>query len=289
MQQRQQTTAGRFLQRHGRAPTAAKRGKLALFPRRASNRDLLHAVSSGWFNNNFRRWIDHLDIGVAVPHQARHTLATNLLRNGATLTHVKQYLGQVSQRMAEHYVHIASTDPALEDALAAIWVAGPGASHPGQILSTGATTMTRQQAEAMALDLSRRSTPAEGGFCTYKPVVHGGDCPWNLNCHTCDKFVMSAADLVYWRRKQEQWATMAERAPDSATADYLHQVFEPTARAIAGLEQAVEAVGLFNEALSLDLRRPQDYFGRVWSMAFRARDLAQHDIDIDAIAPLSVT
>ncbi|GHB85932.1 hypothetical protein GCM10010347_66150 [Streptomyces cirratus] len=67
----------------------------------------------------------------------------------------------------------------------------------------------------------------------------------------------------------------AERAPDSATADYFHEIFEPTARAITGLERALEAVGLLDEALALDLRRPQDYFGRVWSTAFRAADLAE--------------
>lgn len=43
----------------------------------------------------------------------------------------------------------------------------------------------------------------------------------------------------------------------------MHQVFEPTARAITGLERALEAVGLLDEALALDLRRPQDYFGRL--------------------------
>ncbi|MDY7091239.1 MAG: tyrosine-type recombinase/integrase, partial [Actinomycetota bacterium] len=42
-----------------------------------------------------RRW---------VPHQARHNLATSLLRAGATLTHVRRYLGHVSERMAEHYI-----------------------------------------------------------------------------------------------------------------------------------------------------------------------------------------
>lgn len=68
---------------------------------------------------------------------------------------------------------------------------------------------------------------------------------------------------------------IAEGAPTSATADYLHNLFEPTARAIAGLEKALAAVGLLDEALSLDLRRPQDYFGRVWATAFRGRELAQ--------------
>ena len=39
-------------------------------------------------------------------------------------------------------------------------------------------------------------------------------------------------------------------------------------RALAGL-------GLLDEALALDLRRPQDYFHRVWTTAFRATDLAE--------------
>jgi hypothetical protein len=65
--------------------------------------------------------------------------------------------------------------------------------------------MTREQAQALAIDLSRRSTPAEGGFCTFQPVVDGGACPWNLDCHNCDKFVLSGADLLSWRRKREQW------------------------------------------------------------------------------------
>ncbi|MGW1091100.1 hypothetical protein ACWD4L_33620 [Streptomyces sp. NPDC002596] len=106
-------------------------------------------------------------------------------------------------------------------------------------------------------------------------MVQGDACPWNLNCHSCDKFVMSGADLVYWHRKREQWRLLAERAPDSATADFLHEVFEPTARAIDGLERAVEVVGMLDEALALDLRRPPDYFGRVWNTAFRAQELAR--------------
>jgi hypothetical protein len=98
-----------------------------------------------------------------------------------------------------------------------------------------------------------------------------------MDCHNCDKFVLSGADLVYWHRKREQWRTLAERAPDSATADFLHEVFEPTARAIDGLEKALATVGLLDDALTLDLRRPQDYFGRIWSLAFRAQDLARHE------------
>ncbi|MGW0558471.1 hypothetical protein ACWDZ6_30550 [Streptomyces sp. NPDC002926] len=101
------------------------------------------------------------------------------------------------------------------------------------------TTSHARTAQAMDIDLSRRSTPAEGGFCTFQPVVDGGACPWHPDCHDCDMFVLSGGDLLYWRRKREQWRLLAEGAPDDATADYLHQYFEPTARAIDGLERAL--------------------------------------------------
>ena len=71
----------------------------------------------------------------------------------------------------------------------------------------------------------------------------------------------------------------AEGAPDDATADYLHAYFEPTARAIDGLEKALAGLGLLDDALALDMRKPQDYFHRVWSTAFRAADLAAADDD----------
>jgi hypothetical protein len=116
------------------------------------------------------------------PHTAsaetRHTLATSLLRHGATLTHIRRYLGHVSDRMAEHYVQLSHSD--LEDVLQHVRVAGPGAASPGTLLSGPAAPLTREQAEALAIDLSRRSTPADGGFCTFQPVVDGGACPWNL-------------------------------------------------------------------------------------------------------------
>ncbi|MFE5125128.1 tyrosine-type recombinase/integrase [Streptomyces sp. NPDC056669] len=272
--ERQRKTIHRFIQRFGREPDQKERLEIALFVRRNSNRNLRQGMCYSWFHGAFKTWVSTLDIPHSVTHQARHTLATNLIKNGADLTHVKRYLGQVSEAMAEHYVHLASIEPRLEDALQAVWVGGPGSAEPGILLS-GGEPMTREEALALAVDLSRRSTPAEGGFCTYQPVVSGEACPWNLDCHNCDKFVMSGADLVYWHRKREQWRTVAEGAPDSATADYLHELFEPTSRAIDGLEKALGALGLLDEALALDLRRPQDYFGLVWSTAFRARELAQ--------------
>ena len=221
------------------------------------------SLTHQWFYSRFRPWVDAMDLGHYVPHQARHTLATSLLRHGATLTHIRRYLGQVSDRMAEHYVHLSHSD--LEDILQHVWVAGPGTASPGQLLAGDAAPLSPEQAQALAIDLSRRSTPAEGGFCTFQPVVDGGACPWNLDCHNCGKFVLSGADLLYWRRKREQWRLLAEGAPDDATATYLHDYFEPTARAIDGLEKALAGLGLLDDALALDLRKPQDYFHRVWS------------------------
>ncbi|ARP69158.1 integrase [Streptomyces pluripotens] len=275
--ERQRKTLDRFTARYGYRPTGAQRAGLALFPTVYRSQDGTVSLTHQWFYSRFRPWVDAMDLGHYVPHQARHTLATSLLRHGATLTHIRRYLGQVSDRMAEHYVHLTSSD--LENVLQHVWVAGPGTAQPGELLAGETTPLTRQQAQALAIDLSRRSTPAEGGFCTFQPVVDGGACPWNLDCHNCDKFVLSGADLLYWRRKREQWQLLAEGAPDDATADYLHRYFEPTARAIDGLEKALAGLGLLDDALALDLRKPQDYFHRVWSTAFRAADLADTGSD----------
>lgn len=278
---RQHTTLARFADSHGgRQPTPVERTSMVLFPSNRRSHGEIRAVSYTWFHNGFRRWVDDLDLGHYVPHQARHTMATKLLRHGATLSHIRRYLGHVSDRMAEHYIKVAVSE--IEDVLQHVWVTGPGAPNPGELLSDASTPMTRLEAEALAIDLSRRSTPTEGGLCTFQPVVDGGACPWKLDCENCDKFVLTGADLLYWRRKREQWHSIAERAPDDATADYLHQVFEPTGKAIDGLESALAGLGLLDDALALDLRRPQDYFQRLWSLGFRANDLASATTDPDA-------
>jgi integrase len=273
LRRRQDKTLAEFEERHGRPATSAERQKMALFPSRIRNPDGRVSIGYSVFGRAFRDWVDTLDVGHPVPHQARHTLATSLLRAGAGLHHIKKYLGHVSLAMAEHYAEVASSE--LDDILQHVWVAGPAAAQPGRLLSAPNPGADPAALRAMAVDLSRRSTPAEGGFCTFQPVVRGEACPWQLNCEGCDKFVLSGADLLYWRRKREQWRSLAERAPDDATADWLHQVFEPTARAIDGLETALAELGLLEQAMALDYRRPQDYFHRIWSTAFRATELAQ--------------
>ncbi len=265
---RRRKTLRRFELRHGRPPAPQDAAEMALFPSRVKNPMETRAISYSFFRCAFKPWVESLELGRCVPHQARHTLATKLLQAGATLAHVRKYLGQVSDRMAEHYIHIAGSD--LDDLLARVWVAGPGAGNPGEPLPGITTPLSQQAAEAMAVNVGRRCTPTLGGLCIEQVVIDGGRCPKKnkLDCDNCDKLVMTGADLLYWRRKREQWHSIAERAPDDATAGYLHKVFEPTARAIDGLEKALAGLGLLDQALALDLRRPQDYFHRLWNTGF---------------------
>lgn len=272
LDERRNKTLANFERRYGRRPTAEERPRMALFPRKYKNPRGEHAVTHPRFSNLFREWVGELELGAAVPHQARHTLATKLLAAGASMHHIKKFLGHVSERMSEHYAKVALSE--IDDVLHHVWVAGPGSARPGESLSEGVTPLPPEQAQALALDLSRRSTPTEGGICTFQVVVDGGACPWKLDCENCEKFVMTGADLLYWRRKREQWYSLAERAPNDETADWLHQVFAPTARAIDGLERALAGLGLLEDALNLDIRRPQDYFHRLWSTGFRTSDLA---------------
>ncbi|MFG2630664.1 hypothetical protein [Streptomyces sp. NPDC048473] len=133
----------------------------------------------------------------------------------------------------------------------------------------------------MAVDVGRRCTPTLGGLCTAQVVVDGGKCPRNLDCDNCDKLVMTGADLLYWRRRREHWYSVAERAPDDATAEYLHKIFEPTAQAIDDLERALAGLGLLDQALAMDLRRPQDYFSHMWNTGFPVAGLAADSDDFD--------
>ncbi|WP_257132478.1 MULTISPECIES: hypothetical protein [unclassified Streptomyces] len=75
-------------------------------------------------------------------------------------------------------------------------------------------------------------------------------------------------------------------------SDFLSLVGKPggaaCARAIDGLEKALAGLGLLEEALALDLRRPQHYFHRLWSLTFRARDLADaHDDDTSGLPAIT--
>ena len=107
-------------------------------------------------------------------------MATKLLAAGASLHHIKRYLGHVSEKMTEHYAKVALSE--IDDVLQHVWVAGPGAARPGELLSSGVTPLSAEEARVLALDLSRHSTPTDGGICTFQVVVDGGACPWKLDC-----------------------------------------------------------------------------------------------------------
>ena len=78
---RQRKTLDRFTARYGRPPVRRSSAPaMALFPTIYRSQDGTVSLSYQWFHSRFRPWVDSLDLGHYVPHQARHTLATSLLR-----------------------------------------------------------------------------------------------------------------------------------------------------------------------------------------------------------------
>jgi len=132
-------------------------------------------------------------------HQARHTLATRLVNDGASMAHVKRVLGHVSDWMGDSYVLIAG--PQVEPFLQKVWVTGPGNPEPGRVVLSPSDGEQRA-AEALMVDLA--AVPIEHGLCTYKPVVGGFDCPFGRRCDPCEHFVITGADYAYWKRQEER-------------------------------------------------------------------------------------
>jgi integrase len=268
---RQVKTAGKYRLKHGVEPIAAQRRRLALFPSRVSNPTLERSLSTQSFTVAFKAWIESETMSIPghTTHQARHTLATRLIEAGASMTHVKRVLGQVSERMGESYVLIAGTQ--VEPYLQQVWVTGPGNADPGQLVLTP-TDAEKHTAQQQMIDLA--AIPTEHGLCTFKPVVGGFDCPYNRDCAGCGHFVITGADYGYWKRQEQRWAALAEAAPDKTARDYLYQAFDKSSQALAGLEKALLALGLLDQAKQLDLRSPhQDFFDPVWRQGWRAGDL----------------
>jgi hypothetical protein len=91
--------------------------------------------------------------------------------------------------------------------------------------------------------------------------------------------VLTGADYGYWKRQEERWAAIAEGAPDETARDYMYGAFEKSSQALAGLEKALLALGLLDQAKDLDLRSPhQDFFDPIWRQGWRAGDLL-HMVD----------
>jgi hypothetical protein len=270
---RQVTTTRRYRLKHGVEPTAAQRRRLALFPSRVSNPGMERSLSTQSFTKAFKAWIesDMMRIPGHTTHQARHTLATRLVAASASMTHVKRVLGQVSERMGESYVLIAGTQ--IEPYLQQVWVTGPGNAEPGQLVLT-LTETEKNAAQRQMIDLA--AVPTEHGLCTFKPVVGGFDCPFQRDCSSCEHFVITGADYGYWKRQEQRWAALAEAAPDEKARDYMYEAFDKSSQALAGLEKALLALGLLEQAKQLDLRSPhQDFFDPIWRQGWRAGVLVQ--------------
>jgi len=279
---RQDKTLQRFQAKFGDDPTPGQRRTVALFPSRVSNPALQRSISTSTFTCAFKEWLSCDAVGLPghTTHQARHTLATRLVGAGASMAHVKKVLGHVSERMGESYVLIAGSQ--VEPFLQQVWVSGPGSVTPGRVVLTP-TEQERTAAAQLMVDLA--AVPTEHGLCTFKPVVGGNDCPFDRQCHSCEHFVLTGADYSYWKRQEERWAAMAEGAPDEAARDYIYQTFERSSTALAGLEKALLALGLLDNAKGIDLRNPhQDFFQPIWQKGWRAGDLIQIGTEPAAVA-----
>jgi len=152
-------------------------------------------------------------------------------------------------------------------------VKGPGSRTPGELVrtpdSSNGSTIQNKLIDIAAL-------PTEGGLCTFKPVVGGAECPLGRRCNDCEDFVLTGADYAYWKRQEERWATYAENAPDESSRTYVYRLFESSSLAIAGLERALSALGLLEQAKNVDLRNPyQDFFDPIWNQGWRASDLVE--------------
>jgi len=280
---RQAKTIERFRLRHGVEPTAAQKRVIALFPSRVTNPTFVRSVSPSSFAVAFKAWLalDQINLPGHTTHQARHTLATRLVNAGASMTHVKRVLGHVSERMSDSYVLIAGSQ--VEPYLQQVWVTGPGNARPGEVVLTP-TDAERTTAEALMVDLA--AIPTEHGLCTFKPVVGGFDCPFERKCDSCEHFVITGADYGYWKRQEQRWAAMAEGAPDETAREYIYGAFERSSQALAGLEKALLALGLLDDAKDLDLRSPhQDFFNPIWAQGWRAGDLVEMGGGVKALSP----
>jgi len=269
---RQHTTLSRFRASTGRGPSATERRTIALFPSPVANPSAGRSLSISAFTVAFKNWLacDDVDLPGHTTRQARHTLATQLIAAGASMTHVKKVLGHVSEAMSEAYVLIAGSQ--VEPYLQQVWVKGPGSASPGEVVLLP-TAKDKNTASRLLIDLA--VVPVEHGLCTFKPVAGGASCPFGKACHACEHFVLTGADYNYWKRQEQRQAALAEGAPSQDTRDYLYQAFEPSSAAIAGLEKALTATGLLDHAKQLDLRSPrQDFHDPIWRTGWRADDLA---------------
>ena len=113
----------------------------------------------------------------------------------------------------------------------------------------------------------------------YVTSYGGAQCPFEKNCSTgpkgpCEHFVLTGADLAYWERKRDAAYHFAEGAPNDEARDYILSQWHPWEPALTGLREALDELGLLEQAEELDLRAPrQDYFDPLFSTGFQVSQL----------------
>jgi hypothetical protein len=222
------------------------------------------------------QWFTTLGLEGITTHQTRATLATSLLNNGAPAALVRQLLGHFSQEALAHYANY--NNDSMTRHLQRVWAAGPGMDKPGTILLRPADVKTTDTTAAAArIDLT--VVPVEHGLCRYGPVVGGADCPFEKNCSNgakgpCEHFVLTGADLAYWERKRDAAYHFAEGAPTDEARDYILSQWHPWEPVLIALREALDELGLLEEAEKLDLRAPvHDYFDPLFSTGWQVTQL----------------
>ena len=90
----------------------------------------------------------------------------------------------------------------------------------------------------------------------------------------CEHFALTGADLAYWERKRDAAYHFAEGAPNEKARDYILGQWHPWELVLASLREALDELGLLEEAEKLDLRSPvQDYFSPVFSAGWPLKEL----------------
>ncbi|KIU17671.1 MULTISPECIES: tyrosine-type recombinase/integrase [Mycolicibacterium] len=249
---------------------------MPLFPGAHLNPDLTLEVSYTSFSNAWRKWFAGLGLSGITTHQTRATLATSLLNSGAPAELVRQLLGHFSDEALAHYARY--NDASMAKHLKQIWAAGPGTNKPGTILLRPGDLDADPAAVRDRIDLA--VIPVEHGICRYGPVVGGESCPFSKNCTSgpqgpCEHFALTGADLAYWERKRDAAFHFAEGAPNEDARDYILSAWDPWQPVLAGLREALDELGLLEEAEKLDLRSPtHDYFHPVFTTGWTLDQLA---------------
>ncbi|QNJ90042.1 tyrosine-type recombinase/integrase (plasmid) [Mycolicibacterium fluoranthenivorans] len=250
--------------------------EMPLFPGAVQNPDLVLEVSQSSFRTVWTEWFESLGLKGITTHQTRATLATSLLNNGAPAALVRQLLGHFSQESLAHYANYSNDS--MTRHLQQVWAAGPGMDKPGTILLRP-TDVNADDAAAAAARIDLTVIPVEHGLCRYGPVVGGANCPYEKNCSNgpqgvCEHFVLTGADLAYWERKRDVAYHFAEGAPTDEARDYILSQWHDWEPVLTALREAIDELGLLEEAERLDLRAPvHDYFGPLFSSGWLVSQL----------------